>query len=117
MARLGPQRKRFWPYRACHALQVAARRRRRNGSVQRGDQRLQEALGDRLPVQLDLAHRGALSREPWRAFGGVADTGSALPLADVIDTLVIEADGKLFIETAGSEMSKPAASPVATVRC
>jgi hypothetical protein len=55
--------------------------------------RLQEALGDRLPVQLDLAHRGALSREPWRAFGGVADTGSALPLADVIDTLVIEADG------------------------
>ena len=78
---------------------------------------MQEALGDRLPVQLDLAHRGALSREPWRAFGGVADTGSALPLADVIDTLVIEADGKLFIETAGSEMSKPAASPVATVRC
>ena len=55
--------------------------------------RLQEALGDRLPVQLDLAHRGALSREPWRAFGGVADTDPALPLAEVIDTLVIEADG------------------------
>ncbi len=55
--------------------------------------RLQEALGDRLPVQLDLAHRGALSREPWRAFGGVADTDPALRLADVIDTLVIEADG------------------------
>ncbi len=55
--------------------------------------RLQEALGDCLPVQLDLAHRGALSREPWRAFGGVADTDPALPLAEVIDTLVIEADG------------------------
>jgi Fe-coproporphyrin III synthase len=55
--------------------------------------RLQEALGDRLPVQLDVAHRGALSRDPWRAFGGVADTDSALPLADIIDTLVIEADG------------------------
>jgi len=55
--------------------------------------RLQEALGDRLPVQLDLAHRGTLSRQPWRAFGGVADSGPALPLADVVDTLVIEADG------------------------
>jgi MoaA/NifB/PqqE/SkfB family radical SAM enzyme len=55
--------------------------------------RLQEALGDRLPVQLDLAHRGALAREPWRAFGTTADTDSALLLADLIDTLVIEADG------------------------
>jgi MoaA/NifB/PqqE/SkfB family radical SAM enzyme len=55
--------------------------------------RLQQALGDRLPVQLDVAHRGALSREPWQAYGGVADTDSALPLADIIDTLVIEADG------------------------
>jgi hypothetical protein len=38
-------------------------------------------------------NRGALSREPWRAFVCVADTNSALPLADIIDTLVIEADG------------------------
>jgi MoaA/NifB/PqqE/SkfB family radical SAM enzyme len=55
--------------------------------------RLQEALGDQLPVQLDLAHRVALSREPWRALGGVVDSDAALPLADIIDTLVIEVDG------------------------
>jgi Fe-coproporphyrin III synthase len=55
--------------------------------------RLREALGDRLPVQLDLAHRGTLSREPWRAFGGVADSGPALPLGELIDTLAIETDG------------------------
>jgi Fe-coproporphyrin III synthase len=55
--------------------------------------RLREALGDRMPVHLDLAHRGTLAREPWRAYGGVADSDPALPLAELVDTLVIETNG------------------------
>src|SRR5208337_1911079 len=49
VVRLGPQRKGFWPYRACLAAQGAARRCRRSALVQPGDQRRQELAQHRRP--------------------------------------------------------------------
>jgi Fe-coproporphyrin III synthase len=56
--------------------------------------RPQDSVGDRLLVQLDFAHRDLIREEPWRAYAD-ADRGAAAdcPLAELVDTLVVEADG------------------------
>ncbi len=58
--------------------------------------RLQGTAGDRMYVQLDLAHREALLRQPERIFAGQPSLEAAnLPLAHLISPLVIETDGTL----------------------
>jgi MoaA/NifB/PqqE/SkfB family radical SAM enzyme len=56
--------------------------------------RLLDQVGDRIEIQLDFAHRELIKHEPWRVY---ADEHRPIPvnapLADLIDTLVIEADG------------------------
>jgi MoaA/NifB/PqqE/SkfB family radical SAM enzyme len=53
--------------------------------------RLEALVGQRITLQLDLAHRGLIREQPWRVYADVAPTDG--PLADLLDTLVIEEDG------------------------
>jgi MoaA/NifB/PqqE/SkfB family radical SAM enzyme len=53
--------------------------------------RLQEAVGDRIQVQLDLTSRRAMAAQPSVFFAGEDDPGGTL--ADRVRPLVIEADG------------------------
>ena len=56
--------------------------------------RLQEAVGDRLRVQLDLADREVLRQEPARVFAEPeAAEGPEAPLARQLSPLVLETDG------------------------
>jgi MoaA/NifB/PqqE/SkfB family radical SAM enzyme len=53
--------------------------------------RLQEQVGERLRLQLDLAHRAVLRQEPWRAHAGTEASGKCL--ADLVQQLIVESDG------------------------
>jgi len=53
--------------------------------------RLQEAVGDRIQVQLDLVSRRAMAAQPGLFFAGEDDPGGRL--AERVTPLVIEADG------------------------
>lgn len=55
--------------------------------------RLQEKVGERLRVQLDLSHRLALKANPERVYGAPAGERRERPLAELVSPLVIEADG------------------------
>jgi MoaA/NifB/PqqE/SkfB family radical SAM enzyme len=55
--------------------------------------RLQDQLGDALPVQLDLAHRDVLRAEPWRGYAVEAPAAAPADLSDRVGALVIEPDG------------------------
>jgi Fe-coproporphyrin III synthase len=56
--------------------------------------RVQALVGEEMFVQLDVAHRDALLRQPERIFAtGMADNAQDLPLAELISPLVIETDG------------------------
>lgn len=54
--------------------------------------RLQEALGDRLHVQLDLVSRRGMAAQPETFFADAAAAAGA-PLSELVRPLVIEADG------------------------
>jgi MoaA/NifB/PqqE/SkfB family radical SAM enzyme len=53
--------------------------------------RLEALIGQRITLQLDLAHRGRIREQPWRAYADAAPAEGQL--ADLLDTLVIEEDG------------------------
>jgi MoaA/NifB/PqqE/SkfB family radical SAM enzyme len=53
--------------------------------------RLQDLVGERLTIQLDLAHRGLLREEPELVLG--AEPPETAPLAAFLPDLIIEADG------------------------
>jgi MoaA/NifB/PqqE/SkfB family radical SAM enzyme len=55
--------------------------------------RLQEAVGERLQVQLDLVSRRAMAGQPNLFFAGEEAGGPVGPLAERVRPLVIEADG------------------------
>ena len=56
--------------------------------------RVQALVGDKMFVQLDVAHRDALLRQPERIFAaGMIKNAADLPLAELISPLVIETDG------------------------
>lgn len=58
--------------------------------------RLQARLGDRLTLQLDVADRSLIEREPDRAFAvppPAAPPGADTPLASLVSPLVVEDDG------------------------
>ena len=55
--------------------------------------RLQDQLGDTLPVQLDLAHRDVLRAEPWRGYAVEPPSAQSTTLSDRVGALVIEPDG------------------------
>ena len=57
--------------------------------------RLQDQLGDTLPVQLDLAHRDVLRAEPWRGYAVEPPTARPANLSDRVGALVIEPDGEV----------------------
>jgi MoaA/NifB/PqqE/SkfB family radical SAM enzyme len=57
-------------------------------------QRIQALAGDRLRVQLDLVHAGAIRRRPGRVFAGHCPEGETpCRLAEIVSPLVVEADG------------------------
>lgn len=57
---------------------------------------LQQQVGDRLRVQLDLFDREALRRAPERVFADeAAASGTSRPLGELISPLVLEPDGTL----------------------
>ncbi len=58
--------------------------------------RLEALVGDRITLQLDLAHRDLIREAPWRVYADApppAPPGPEVPLAALVDTLVIEEDG------------------------
>lgn len=56
--------------------------------------RLQKAVGDRLHVQIDLAHQDFLRSNPSSVFAGMSLTDEIqCPFADILSPLIIEADG------------------------
>ncbi len=56
--------------------------------------RIQELVGDRLQVQLDLTDRELLKRQPCRAFAGEVPTDTKeYPLASLVSPVIIESDG------------------------
>ncbi|HEY0783622.1 MAG TPA: radical SAM protein [Thermoanaerobaculia bacterium] len=57
--------------------------------------RLQEELGDRLHVQLDLVSRGGLASDPDHYSAGTTTAAPDAPLADLVSVLVVEADGSV----------------------
>lgn len=54
--------------------------------------RLQDRLGDRIVLQLDLTHRALVRAEPWRVYAEPEDTAADRPLAALVDTLAVEPD-------------------------
>jgi MoaA/NifB/PqqE/SkfB family radical SAM enzyme len=55
---------------------------------------LQQVVGERLYVQLDLAHRDHLCRQPERILADESDlAGTDVPFAQLVSPLIIEADG------------------------
>ena len=59
--------------------------------------RLDALIGERIALQLDLAHRAVLQAEPWRVYADpVAQIAPDAPLAERLDTLVIEDDGTVM---------------------
>jgi MoaA/NifB/PqqE/SkfB family radical SAM enzyme len=65
--------------------------------------RLQEAVGDRIQVQLDLMSRRAMAAQPGLFFADEDDPGG--PLAERVRPLVIEADGTVAPLEHGFERS------------
>ncbi len=56
--------------------------------------RLQKAIGDRLHVQIDLAHQDFLRSNPSSVYAEVSLTDQIeRPFADILSPLIIEADG------------------------
>ncbi|WP_198372375.1 radical SAM protein [Roseomonas rosulenta] len=55
--------------------------------------RLQDRVGERIALQLDLAHRDLIRAEPWRVYADAEPVPGDLPLAALVDTLVVETDG------------------------
>jgi MoaA/NifB/PqqE/SkfB family radical SAM enzyme len=59
--------------------------------------RLDALIGDRIALQLDLAHRAVVQAEPWRVYADpAAPAVPEAPLAERLDTLVIEDDGTVM---------------------
>jgi MoaA/NifB/PqqE/SkfB family radical SAM enzyme len=55
---------------------------------------LQDRVGRQLLVQLDFAHRDLVREEPWRVYAeNDCVAADDRPLAELVDTLVVEADG------------------------
>jgi MoaA/NifB/PqqE/SkfB family radical SAM enzyme len=54
---------------------------------------LQEQLGDRLRVQLDLASRQGMEASPGCFFADACPAGDDLPLAELVSPLILETDG------------------------
>jgi Fe-coproporphyrin III synthase len=54
---------------------------------------LQEQLGERLRVQLDLASRQGMEASPGCFFADTCPAGDRLPLADLVSPLILETDG------------------------
>ncbi len=56
--------------------------------------RVQAMVGERLYVQLDLAHRDALLKQPERIFAStMTNFGADTPLSELVSPLVVETDG------------------------
>lgn len=56
---------------------------------------LEEQLGDRLPIQLDLASRRGIEANPGCFFADAAPCGLGRPLAELVSPLIVEADGSV----------------------
>jgi MoaA/NifB/PqqE/SkfB family radical SAM enzyme len=56
---------------------------------------LQEQLGDRMRVQLDLASRQGMEASPGCFFADACPTEADLPLAELVSPLIVETDGSV----------------------